>query len=48
MNPKYKSNHPQSLKVVNNAIEEFKERGGNSLQAIKKYIAVNYKVVSFH
>merc|ERR1711972_963486 len=29
---------------VNAAIKTLKERGGSSLQAIKKYIAANYKV----
>jgi hypothetical protein len=30
--------------MVGNAIRSLKERGGSSLQAIKKYIAANYKV----
>ena len=30
--------------MVNTAIKTLKERGGSSLQAIKKYIAANYKV----
>lgn len=30
--------------MVNSAIKELKDRGGSSLQAIKKYIASNYKV----
>ncbi|KAJ8717828.1 hypothetical protein PYW07_005758 [Mythimna separata] len=30
--------------MVNNAIKEMKERSGSSLQAIKKYIAAQYKV----
>nr|CAH7738787.1 unnamed protein product [Callosobruchus chinensis] len=30
--------------MVINAIKGLKERGGSSLQAIKKYIAANYKV----
>jgi hypothetical protein len=32
--------------MVANAISSLKERGGSSLQAIKKYIAANYKVDS--
>jgi len=32
--------------MVANAIKSLKERGGSSLQAIKKYIAANYKVDS--
>jgi hypothetical protein len=32
--------------MVSNAIKSLKERGGSSLQAIKKYIAANYKVDS--
>jgi hypothetical protein len=32
--------------MVGNAIKSLKERGGSSLQAIKKYIATNYKVDS--
>jgi hypothetical protein len=32
--------------MVGNAIKSLKERGGSSLQAIKKYIAANYKVDS--
>ncbi|CAH1383752.1 unnamed protein product [Tenebrio molitor] len=30
--------------MVNNAIKGLKERGGSSLQAIKKFVAANYKV----
>ncbi|XP_018332704.2 histone H1-III-like [Agrilus planipennis] len=30
--------------MVNNAIKCLKERGGSSLQAIKKYVSANYKV----
>ncbi|KAJ9587496.1 hypothetical protein L9F63_028251, partial [Diploptera punctata] len=30
--------------MVSSAIKSLKERGGSSLQAIKKYIAANYKV----
>jgi hypothetical protein len=32
--------------MVSNAIRSLKERGGSSVQAIKKYIAANYKVDS--
>jgi hypothetical protein len=32
--------------MVGNAIRSLKDRGGSSLQAIKKYIAANYKVDS--
>lgn len=37
-------NHPKVSEMVNSAISNLKERGGSSLQAIKKYIAANYKV----
>ncbi|XP_026470209.1 histone H1-III-like [Ctenocephalides felis] len=30
--------------MVNNAIKSLKERGGSSLQAIKKYMSANYKI----
>lgn len=36
--------HPPTAQMVNNAIKNLKERGGSSLQAIKKYIASTYKV----
>ena len=36
--------HPPTADMVNTAIKTLKERGGSSLQAIKKYIAANYKV----
>lgn len=36
--------HPKTADMVNAAIANLKERGGSSLQAIKKYIASNYKV----
>ena len=36
--------HPRTSEMVANAISSLKERGGSSLQAIKKYIAANYKV----
>uniref|UniRef100_A0A6P7F9B4 Histone H1-like n=1 Tax=Diabrotica virgifera virgifera TaxID=50390 RepID=A0A6P7F9B4_DIAVI len=43
-NPRAKPSHPPTSEMVNNAIKGLKERGGSSLQAIKKYIAANYKV----
>ncbi len=36
--------HPKTSDMVNAAIKNLKERGGSSLQAIKKYIAATYKV----
>jgi len=42
--PKTAPNHPKVADMVNSAISNLKERGGSSLQAIKKYIAGNYKV----
>lgn len=42
--PKAKPTHPKTSEMVNNAIKELKERSGSSLQAIKKYIAAQYKV----
>lgn len=42
--PKAKPTHPKTSEMVNNAIKEMKERSGSSLQAIKKYIAAQYKV----
>ncbi len=36
--------HPPTAQMVNNAIKNLKERGGSSLQAIKKYISSTYKV----
>lgn len=42
--PKSKPNHPPTSEMVNSAIKSLKERGGSSLQAIKKYISVNYKI----
>ncbi|XP_072162768.1 uncharacterized protein [Diadema setosum] len=36
--------HPPTQVMVNAAIGALKERNGSSLQAIKKYIAANYKV----
>lgn len=43
-NPKAKATHPPTSEMVNNAIKNLKERGGSSLQAVKKYIAANYKI----
>lgn len=42
--PRVKPNHPRTSEMVNAAIKNLKERGGSSLQAIKKYISANYKV----
>lgn len=42
--PRVKPAHPPTADMVNSAIKSLKERGGSSLQAIKKYIAANYKV----
>lgn len=42
--PAAKPSHPPTSEMVNTAIKTLKERGGSSLQAIKKYIAANYKV----
>lgn len=39
-----KSNHPTTAVMVSAAIKNLKERGGSSLQAIKKYISATYKV----
>jgi 3-oxoacyl-ACP reductase-like protein len=44
--PRVKPVHPRTSEMVANAISSLKERGGSSLQAIKKYIAANYKVDS--
>ncbi|XP_039285582.1 histone H1-like [Nilaparvata lugens] len=41
--PRAKPAHPPTGEMVNAAIAGLKERGGSSLQAIKKYIAANYK-----
>ena len=38
------ASHPPTSQMVNAAIAGLHERGGSSLQAIKKYIAANYKV----
>lgn len=42
--PKTKPSHPPTAMMVNAAIRTLKERGGSSLQAIKKYISSTYKV----
>lgn len=42
--PRAKPSHPKTSDMVLAAIKNLKERGGSSLQAIKKYIAANYKV----
>lgn len=42
--PRAKPSHPKTADMVNAAIKGLKERGGSSLQAIKKYISANYKV----
>lgn len=42
--PKVKPNHPPTSQMVNNAIKTLKERGGSSLQAIKKFVSANYKI----
>lgn len=36
--------HPKVSEMVTNAIRNLKERGGSSLQAIKKHIAANHEV----
>ncbi len=38
------ASHPPTSTMVNNALKNLKERGGSSLQAIKKYISSTYKV----
>ena len=42
--PTASANHPPAGEMVVAAIKALNERGGSSLQAIKKYIAANYKV----
>ena len=42
--PKAKASHPPTGEMVIVAVKTLKERGGSSLQAIKKYLAANYKV----
>lgn len=39
-----KASHPTTAVMVNAAIQSLKERGGSSLQAIKKYISATYKI----
>ncbi|XP_014243992.1 histone H1.1-like [Cimex lectularius] len=39
-----KPSHPPTAQMVNTAIQQLKDRGGSSLQAIKKYISSTYKV----
>ncbi|XP_057320754.1 histone H1-like [Microplitis mediator] len=42
--PSAKPTHPSTADMVKAAIKTLGERGGSSLQAIKKYIAATYKV----
>lgn len=42
--PRAKPTHPRTAEMVNAAIKALKERGGSSLQAIKKYITGTYKI----
>ncbi|XP_031618702.1 histone H1-II-like, partial [Contarinia nasturtii] len=42
--PASKPTHAPTATLVNDAIKALKERGGSSLQAIKKYITANNKV----
>ncbi|KAK0168349.1 hypothetical protein PV327_002162 [Microctonus hyperodae] len=42
--PRTKPAHPRTADMVNIAIKTLKERGGSSLQAIKKYISATYKI----
>ncbi|KAL7288874.1 hypothetical protein TKK_0016844 [Trichogramma kaykai] len=42
--PALKADHPPTAQMVNAAIRNLKDKKGSSLQAIKKYIAANYKV----
>jgi histone H1/5 len=42
--PASKPSHPPTAEMVKSAIKTLKERGGSSLQAIKKYISATYKV----
>ncbi|XP_008560313.1 histone H1 [Microplitis demolitor] len=42
--PSTKATHPSAADMVTAAIKSLGERGGSSLQAIKKYIAATYKV----
>lgn len=38
------SSHPPTASLVSNAIKHLNERGGSSLQAIKKFISSTYKI----
>ena len=42
--PKAAKTHPPVSEMVVNAVKTLKERGGSSLQAIKKFLAAQYKV----
>lgn len=42
--PKTAPTHPKVSEMVNDAIQSLKERGGSSLQAIKKHMAANNKL----
>jgi hypothetical protein len=42
--PKTAPSHPKVSEMITTAIKTLKERSGSSTQAIKKYIAANYKV----
>lgn len=42
--PRVKPNHPKTSEMVLTAVKDLRERGGSSLQAIKKYISKNYPV----
>lgn len=42
--PKAAKTHPPVADMVVNAVKTLKERGGSSLQAIKKFLAAQYKV----
>lgn len=42
--PKALKTHPPVSEMVVNAVKTLKERGGSSLQAIKKFLAAQYKV----
>ncbi|XP_070498095.1 histone H1B-like [Chironomus tepperi] len=43
-NPKAPRTHPPISEMVVNAVKTLKERGGSSLQAIKKFLVAQYKV----
>lgn len=42
--PRVKTNHPRTAEMVDAAIVALKEKGGSSLQAIKKYISATYVI----